>query len=576
MGRSLMVMSTSTLPQEWEFLMRKPRRCAIYRRISEPDTQSKGTSLSDQYDECMKGIVRDGGIVSPDHVFTDGMSGAGLYWREREGIQELLRCAKRHEYDYLYIDCLDRFGRDYVIQQFLIEELRYYGVTVISMKKEEPTDKQDIASQMALFFWGKMAEQERLKIIHRTQRGIKGRVTKKGALLVGSRPLYGYRWADKEMMWDGELITVPKAVYVVYEPEAKYVRAMMHWARLGESERSIAKALTDKKVPSPNGKAVWRPTTVHNILTNEAYTGIGYAFKRKFTRVPEKGMHREIKPREEWIQLDSDCIPQIIDPDTFQKLQDALERNKVNSPRNNPDAQDTLCRAGLAICGYCHSTLTVERNLKRGSISYHCYKRKQGYGECKGCYARAHFVDEIAMRKAIEVIRRPSEIEEELESRKIEDPTKGSLQAAETVLKTTIDSIIQWTHTFETTKEQRMREFAEARISELLEQKEAQEQQYDKLLRFRINWEDATRALDEFKAWCIAQRPIMDNPDYNPTYKEKRDTLEMIGIRVIVYQKGHKPSRFQTEVNPPDIMEKFGVVPRGRKRRIAPKSASAF
>lgn len=555
--------------------MHKVRRCAIYRRISEPDTQSKGTSLSDQYDECMRGVIRDGGVVREEHVFTDGLSGAGMYWRERDGIQELLARAKRHEFDYLYIDCLDRFGRDYVVQQFLIEELRYYSVTVISMKKEEPTDKQDIASQMALFFWGKMAEQERIKIIHRTQRGIKGRVVKKGAILVGSRPLYGYRWQDKEMIWDGEKIIVPKAVYVIYEPEAKYVRAMHHWARLGMSERHIAKSLTDMKVLSPNGKSVWRPTTVHNVLTNEAYTGIGFAFKRKFSHILEKGIHRDIKPREEWIQLDTNCIPQIIDPDTFEKVQAALEKNKINSPRNNSNTEDTLCRAGLAICGYCKSTLSVQRDLKRHAVSYHCYKKKQGYGECKGAYARAHIVDDVAFRRAVEIIRTPNLIEEELEKRKIEDPTIGSLQAAEALLKKTVDSIINLTETIETTKDPGVREVLVAHMEELLAKKGGYEEQYDRLLRFRINWEDATRALDDFKAWCKAQRPIMDNPDYNPTYQEMRDALEMIGIRVIVYRESHKP-RFQTEVSPPDIMEKFGVIVRGKKSKIAHKSLSAF
>ena len=119
------------------------------------------------------------------------------------------------------------------------------------MKKEEPTDKQDIASQMALFFWGKMAEQERLKIIHRTQRGIKGRVVKKrcdtGWLpapvrlsLAGQRDDLGGRNDHRTQSTLRNL-----------QPEAKYVRAMMHWARLGMSERKIAKSLTDMKVPSP-------------------------------------------------------------------------------------------------------------------------------------------------------------------------------------------------------------------------------------------------------------------------------------------------------------------------------------
>src|SRR5947209_18995402 len=136
-------------------------------------------------------------------------------------------------------------------------------------------------------------------------------------------------------------------------------------------------------------------------------------------------------------------------------------------------------------------------------------------------------VDEVATLKAIEIIRQPRLIEEELEKQKIEDPTKGSLQAAEAVLKQCIDSIINLTEALETTKDPLVREIISGRIGEQARLKQGYEEQYDRLLRFRINWEDAMRALDDFKKWCIKQREIIDNPDYNPTYKEMRDALEM-------------------------------------------------
>ncbi len=64
--------------KEWEFLMpQKIRRCAIYRRISDEDSQGKGTSLSDQLDATKAHIVKDGGVVKEEHIFTDTLSGAG-------------------------------------------------------------------------------------------------------------------------------------------------------------------------------------------------------------------------------------------------------------------------------------------------------------------------------------------------------------------------------------------------------------------------------------------------------------------------------------------------------------------
>src|SRR5207248_5018051 len=125
----------------------------------------------------------------------------------------------------------------------------------------------DIAAKMARMFFGLMAEEELKKIKDRTQKGLRGRVVKKNALLPGSRPLYGYHWEDKTMQWEGKEIIVPKAIYVIYEPEAKIVRAIFQWSRLRMPVRKIAKMLTDMGVPPPKEGKIWRPTTVHNILS---------------------------------------------------------------------------------------------------------------------------------------------------------------------------------------------------------------------------------------------------------------------------------------------------------------------
>jgi site-specific DNA recombinase len=567
--------SSASIPikKGWEFLLpQKIRRCAAYRRISDED-QNKGTSLTDQLDAILESIAKDGGVMKEEHVFTDTLSGNGKYWRDRDGIADMLAAAKRHEYDYLYITCLDRFGRDPVVQEFLIQELKYYGVTVLSLKKDEPTDKDDFMSQLARWFWGKMAQEELNKIKERTQKGIHGRVMKKHALLPGSRPLYGYHWQDKRMEWQGEEIIVPKAIYIVYEPEAKVVRTIFEWCRLRTPVRKIAKMLTEMGIPTPNGKREWRPTTVHNILTQECYTGVHFAFKRKFERV-EGGMHREFRSRDEWVEVDGKCIPQLIAPDTFEQCQTILDKNKLEASRRNADPEDTLCRGGIAICGYCSSNLTVQRDRKRDWISYCCYKQKQGYGECKGANARAYIVDAIAWNKAVKVINNPSLVEKKIEKQRIDDPTRGSLKSVEDLLQQTNDAIINLTETLQTTTSPLSRDILVKRLDELATMRAGYEEQYDQIMRFRINWEDAMRALDDFKAWCDEKRPYLADPEYEFSYKERRDALEMIGITVYVYQEQHKP-RFAVEVSPPDIMSKFRVMTRKNSRTVS-TSGSAF
>ncbi len=547
--------------------MTRPRRKAGYRRISDEDSQGKGTSLSDQLDEIKLAVARDNGVLKEEHIFTDNLSGNGKYWRDRDGIQGMLACAKRHEFDDLYISCLDRFGRDVIIQEFLIQELKHYGVTVISLKSDEPTDRDDMMSQMARWFWGRMAQEELKKIKERTQRGIKGRVVKKHALLPGSRPLYGFRWRDKQMEWQGETITVPKALYVIYEEEIKIVKACFQWCRLRMSVRKIAKMLTDMGIPTPNGKKIWRPTSVYNILTQEAYTGKHYAFKRKFEYISGEGMHREFRNKEEWVEIDGSCIPQVIDTATFEEVQNILMKNKLESTRHNGNPEDTLCRSGYAVCGYCLSNLAVQRLHTKNIIDYACYKHKQGYNECRGVSVRAYLVDKIAWMKAVEIIRNPCIIEREIEKQRVDDPTKGSIKAAEELLTKTVLAVINLTKSLETTSDPTTQAIIMGRLEELAHLKAGYEEQYDQILRFRINWEDAMRALDEFKAWCSEIRPQLDEEDFTPSYKQKRDALEMIGIKVVVFKEDHNP-RFRVEVSPPNIMSKF--------RPIVSKSASAF
>jgi len=544
----------------------KIRRCAIYRRISDEDSQRKGTSLSDQLDATRAQIVKDGGVVKEEHIFTDTLSGAGKYWRDRDGIQEMLVCAKRHEFDYLYISELDRFGRDVVIQEFMIQELRHYGVIVYSLKIEERTDRNDFISQMARWFWGKMAEEELNKIRERTQRGIHGRVIKKGALLPGSRPLYGYHWQDKQMEWQGEMIIVPKAHYVIFEPEMKYVKGMFQWCKLRIPVARMAHMLTEKGIPAPNGGKIWRATTVHNILTNEAYTGVHFAFKRRYEFIQGEGMRRRIRPQDEWISIDDACIPGVVDKDTFEECQKLLALNKEQAARNNPNVEDTLMR-GYCFCAYCKSKLSVQRDKVRDRINYRCYKEAQGYGECRGTNVFAPLLDQEAWMKAIAVIQNPCLVEREIEKQRIEDPTQGSLKAAEEVLSKTVEGIINLTQSLETTKEPLARAILTKRLEELAMLKARQEDEYDQILRYRINWEDAMRSLDDFKNWCDSVRPNLGDPEFKATWKEMRDAIEKIGIRVIVYRNGHKP-RLDVQIGPPQIMSKF--------RPIVSKSSSAF
>ncbi len=60
-------------------------------------------------------------------------------------------------------------------------------------------------------------------------------------------------------------------------------------------------------------------------------------------------------------------------------------------------------------------------------------------------------------------------------------------------------------------------------------------------------------AFQRFKPWCEETRQRIDQPEYQPTYSEKREACEQLGIMVVVFPVGSTP-RYTIGVNPPDIV----------------------
>lgn len=84
------------------------------------------------------------------------------------------------------------------------------------------------------------AEWERETITERTRTGRSGRA-RSGRLLIGCRPLYGYRLTD-----DGR--------YEVHLAEMENVRLILRLAADGEPLRAIRSTLEAAGVPSPTGR----------------------------------------------------------------------------------------------------------------------------------------------------------------------------------------------------------------------------------------------------------------------------------------------------------------------------------
>lgn len=139
---------------------RKPRRAAIYARVStldqEPENQLAQLRL---YVEARDWTATE---------FVDrGVSGGR---DSRPALDELVRAAKRRQFDVLVCWRLDRLGRNLRHLILLFDDLQAVGVAFVSLN--EGIDCTTPAGRLQLHLLGAIAEFERARVAERVKAGL--------------------------------------------------------------------------------------------------------------------------------------------------------------------------------------------------------------------------------------------------------------------------------------------------------------------------------------------------------------------------------------------------------------------
>ena len=145
----------------------------------------------------------------------------------------------------------------------------------------------------------------------------------------------------------------------------------------------------------------------------------------------------------------------------------------------------------------------------------------------------------------------------ELTKQRTADPTKDEIAALDILLVDVVDRIKNLTETIETTAKPEARELLTLRLGELAERKTSFEEKRDGLVREKVNWMDVQKALDDLKNWCVKIRSTVDSGEHEPTYGEKRNALERLGIVAYVYPSNHRP-RIQVQTRPAELRPHLG------------------
>jgi site-specific DNA recombinase len=533
------------------------KRAAIYRRLSD-EKQEEGWSLEFQEKKLREAIVLEGCTFDEKHSYVDTHTGVEIF--ERTDLNALRAAARRGEFDVLFLYKLDRFSRVGWQQEMMREELKRYGVTIVTLKKDEHADDDSPLGALIRGFYAFKAEEERNDILQRTEDGRRQKA-ESGNLLGGGDPLHGYRWNanGKE-----------RSRYLIDPKEAKVVRRIFKMAKDGMPLNKIADTLTKERIPTPRGAPIWHRSTLRQMLTNRAYTGEAIAYKWHQVKEPGKKVEKVVqRPQEQWIKLPEGVIPPLVDVATFEAVQQQLARNKQQAARRNKNPQDTLLRCGLVICGYCGSHMAVDR-WPDGRIRYRCANNKLGECEKHIVTISAKRLDAEVWQRAVEIIRNPSLLIEEINKRRKKDPTKDDRKTLRKQARDTKQQIENCTKTLREAKNETVRALMAQELERLVRQQEEIERAQNALGNQQEEWAKEQQAFDDFVKWCDEERAKLDDPKHKVTYQEKRNACEKLGLKARVWRPDHKP-QWEIVPNPPDIVNTTARVS-SRRSRMQPST----
>jgi site-specific DNA recombinase len=387
-------------------------RVALYVRVS-TDRQQQAQTIEQQVTQLQSYVAaRDGWTVAAEHIFRDdGHSGAKL---DRPGLDALRDHAARAAFDVVLVCAPDRLARNFVHQMVVLEELQRRGVPVVFIDRPLTDDPHE---QLVTQIRGAVAEYERTLIADRMRRGRLAKL-RAGTLLPWTRAPYGYRLHPERPRDPAAVQIDPVAAAVVQELFAAYAAG-------GVTLHTLAAQLTARRVPTPTGKPIWRPTTIRGLLTNPAYKGeaasgrlrTAPARRRKSALEPiGKGISTTAHPSEEWITVP---VPALVSAEQFELVERRLAANQRSARRST--THPYLLR-GLVSCGVCRLACTgVTRTATDTRYRYYRCLGKQARvssGRPSCCPARfipATQLDQLVWADLCAVLQQPQLVAQALE-----------------------------------------------------------------------------------------------------------------------------------------------------------------
>lgn len=294
-------------------------------------------------------------------VFADeGIS--GMKTDNRAEFQRMIKMCEHHEIDLILTKSVSRFARNVKEALQYARKLKLLGVAI--QFEKEGINTLSMGDEMLLNTFSAIAQEES-QSISQNQRLAANKRMQSGEY-VSSNAAYGYRLIDKGLK--------------AYEPEAEVVRWIFMSYINGWSTFEIARDLTERGVPTRNGKQKWSANRVSYILMNERYIG-DMLLQKNYgeTTIPFKQHKNRGQADMYYIKNTHDGI---IDPDVYEAVQELLSKRRQRFAKNQK--QNIYPLTSRIRCSECGSF--YHRTIRNGTAKWVCEKHKQNASSCSSNY----------------------------------------------------------------------------------------------------------------------------------------------------------------------------------------------
>ena len=325
-------------------MIRTNKRAALYARFSSDNQRSESI---DAQVRAMNDYCKRNNIVIVNTYVDEAKSATT---DRRPAFQQMIADSSLAIFDIVLVHKLDRFARNRYDSAIYKRELKKHNVQVFSVLENLDDSPESIMMESVL---EGMNEYYSQNLARETMKGM--RETAYQCKHTGGKPPLGYD------------IDIETRRLIVNEYEAETVRIIFNMYSDGFGYTSILNELQTQNRKTKVGKDFMK-NSLYSILTNPKYTGM-YVFNRSSAKsiYGTRNTHL-LKESDEIIAIEDGC-PQIIDSETYEKVQKRLDTHKHTGGRLN--AKTLYLLSGKVFCKDCGRSMVGN--------SVHCGRSKALY-----------------------------------------------------------------------------------------------------------------------------------------------------------------------------------------------------